>query len=118
MLSLRQSRGGSFIARGKYWVNNHAHVIDGIDETLLLYLSLYINSISLKPYITGTAQPKMNQAKMNSISVMLPPLAEQQRIVAKVDELMAICDQLKVKLQQSQETQAQLTDTLVDRALG
>lgn len=108
----------AFIARGKYWVNNHAHVIDGIDETLLLYLSLYINSISLKPYITGTAQPKMNQAKMNSISVMLPPLAEQQRIVAKVDELMAICDQLKVKLQQSQETQVQLTDALVDRALG
>ena len=57
----------AFIARGKYWVNNHAHVIDGINEALLLYLSIYINSISLKPYITGTAQPKMNQAKMNSI---------------------------------------------------
>lgn len=108
----------AFIARGKYWVNNHAHVIDGINEALLLYLSIYINSISLKPYITGTAQPKMNQAKMNSILVMLPPLAEQHRIVTKVDELMAICDQLKEKLQQSQETQVQLTDALIDRALG
>ena len=108
----------AFIARGKYWVNNHAHVIDGINETLLLYLSIYINSISLKPYITGTAQPKMNQAKMNSILIMLPPIAEQHRIVAKVDELMAICDQLKEKLKQSQETQVQLTDALVDRALG
>ncbi len=108
----------AFIARGKYWVNNHAHVIDGINEALLLYLSIYINSISLKPYITGTAQPKMNQAKMNSILVMLPPLAEQHRIVTKVDELMAICDQLKEKLQQSQETQVQITDALVDRALG
>lgn len=108
----------AFIARGKYWVNNHAHVIDGINETLLLYLSIYINSISLKPYITGTAQPKMNQAKMNSILIMLPPIAEQQRIVAKVDELMTICDQLKERLQQSQETQVQLTDALIDRALG
>lgn len=108
----------AFIARGKYWVNNHAHVIDGINEALLLYLSIYINSISLKPYITGTAQPKMNQAKMNSILVMLPPLAEQHRIVTKVDELMAICDQLKEKLQQSQETQVQITDALTDRALG
>ena len=108
----------AFIARGKYWVNNHAHVIDGINEALLLYLSIYINSISLKPYITGTAQPKMNQAKMNSILVMLPPLAEQHRIVTKVDELMAICDQLKQKLKQSQETQVQLTDALIDRALG
>ena len=44
--------------------------------------------------------------------IPIPPLAEQHRIVAKVDELMAICDQLKVKLQQSQETQVQLTDAL------
>ena len=49
---------------------------------------------------------------------MLPPLAEQHRIVTKVDELMAICDQLKEKLQQSQETQVQITDALTDRALG
>ena len=50
--------------------------------------------------------------------IPIPPLAEQRRIVAKVDELMAICDQLKEKLQQSQKTQVQLTDALVDRALG
>ena len=50
--------------------------------------------------------------------IPIPPLAEQHRIVAKVDELMAICDQLKEKLKQSQETQVQLTDALVDRALG
>ena len=50
--------------------------------------------------------------------IPIPPLAEQHRIVAKVDELMTICDQLKEKLQQSQETQIQLTDALVDQALG
>ena len=50
--------------------------------------------------------------------IPIPPLAEQHRIVAKVDELIAICDQLKAKLQQSQETQVQLTDALVDKALG
>lgn len=50
--------------------------------------------------------------------IPIPPLAEQKRIVTKVDELMSICDQLKEKLQQSQETQVQLTDALVDRALG
>ena len=50
--------------------------------------------------------------------IPIPPLAEQHRIVAKVYELMTICDQLKEKLQQSQETQIQLTDALVDQALG
>jgi type I restriction enzyme S subunit len=85
----------AFIARGQYWVNNHAHVLDGISETFLRYVELFVNAIDLKPYVTGTAQPKMNQAKMNSIPVAVPPLAEQHRIVAKVDELMALCDRLE-----------------------
>lgn len=85
----------AFIARGKYWVNNHAHVLDGLSEGFLRYLEVFINALDLKPYVTGTAQPKMNQAKMNSIPVALPPIAEQHRLVAKVDELMSLCDWLE-----------------------
>ena len=108
----------AFIARGKYWVNNHAHVLDGLNEELLKYVCLHINAISLLPYITGTAQPKMNQAKMNAIVLGIPPLAEQKRIVAKVDELMALCDQLKSRLQTSQQTQLALAESLVEGALA
>ncbi|MCE1242258.1 restriction endonuclease subunit S [Oryzomicrobium sp.] len=108
----------AFMAYGKYWVNNHAHVLDGYSEGLLLYVCLYINAISLEPYVTGTAQPKMNQAKMNGIVVAIPPLAEQHRIVAKVDELMALCDQLKSRLSDAQTTQLHLADALVERAIG
>ncbi|GED46826.1 type I restriction endonuclease EcoAI subunit S [Vreelandella aquamarina] len=108
----------AFIARGKYWVNNHAHVIDGISEDFLRYLCLYINAISLEPYVTGTAQPKMNQAKMNSIPVPLPPENEQVRIVQKVDELMALCDQLKERLNQASETRNQLAEAVVEGALN
>ena len=108
----------AFIARGKYWVNNHAHVLDSIDEIILEYVALHINAISLEPYITGTAQPKMNQAKMNSIVLALPPLAEQHRIVAKVDELMALCDALKARIQYAQTTQLQLADAVVAQAVG
>lgn len=88
----------AFIARGKYWVNNHAHVLDAPTEDLLRWAELFINATDLTPYITGTAQPKMNQAKMNGIPVAIPPLAEQRRIVAKVDELMATCDELERSL--------------------
>jgi type I restriction enzyme S subunit len=90
----------AFIARGKYWVNNHAHVIDGISEDFLRYLEVYINAINLEQHVTGTAQPKMNQAKMNSIPVALPPLAEQCRIIAKVDQLMAFIDTLEKRQQE------------------
>ena len=104
----------AFIARGKYWVNNHAHVIDSIDENLLEYLALYINSISLIPYITGMAQPKMNQARMNGIEVWLPPEKEQKRIVAKVNELMALCDQLESQTEASIEAHQTLVKTLLE----
>lgn len=85
----------AFIARGKYWVNNHAHVLDAIEEICLRYLAVFFNAIDLKPYVTGTAQPKLNQAKMNSIPTPLPPLSEQHRIVSRVDELMGLLDRLE-----------------------
>jgi type I restriction enzyme S subunit len=103
----------AFIARGKYWVNNHAHVLDGISEEFLQFIELHINAINLEKYITGSAQPKMNQAKMNSIPIALPPLAEQRRIVAKVDELMALVDALETQLAASRVTAANLLSALV-----
>ena len=86
----------AFIAKGEYWVNNHAHVLDYLNEDLMQYMCWYINAISLVDYITGTAQPKMNQEKMNSILVALPPLAEQKRIVERIEQLFKEIDKLKV----------------------
>jgi len=107
----------AFIARGKYWVNNHAHVLDGISEEFLRYIELHINAINLEKYVTGTAQPKMNQAKMNTIPIALPPLGEQHRIVAKVDELLALCDTLKARLADAQAIQIHLADAIVEQAV-
>jgi len=108
----------AFMAYGQYWVNNHAHVIDGITEDVLRYICLYINSISLLPYITGMAQPKMNQAKMNSILIAVPPENEQIRIMAKVDELMALCENLKLNIIKAQTTQLYLADVMAEQALN
>lgn len=108
----------AFIARGQYWVNNHAHVIDGLSEEFLQYMELFINAIDLKPYVTGTAQPKMNQAKMNTIMVALPPSEEQVRIVTKVNELMQLCDQLEASLESGSVARCRLLDALLHEALA
>ncbi|WP_422442062.1 MULTISPECIES: restriction endonuclease subunit S [unclassified Endozoicomonas] len=104
----------AFMAYGKYWVNNHAHVLDGITEEFLIYLGLFINAISLESYVTGTAQPKMNQAKMNTILFAFPPEAEFIRITAKVNELMTLCDQLE----QQQTNSITAHQTLVEELLA
>jgi len=104
----------AFIAHGKYWVNNHAHVIDGISLDYLQYVALFINAITLEPYITGTAQPKMNQTKMNSIVIAIPPEKEQKRIVAKVDKLMALCDNLEQQTDTSIKAHKLLVENLLN----
>ena len=55
---------------------------------------------------------------MNSILIAIPPAAEQHRIVAKVDQLMSLCDQLKDRIQAAQQTQLHLADALVDQAVN
>lgn len=76
----------AFIATGKYWVNNHAHVIrpdrSKIIDEIIVYL---LNSIDLSKYITGVTVPKLNQEKLRSIQIPLPPLSVQQRIVDKIE---------------------------------
>ena len=82
----------AFIAKGKYWVNNHAHVLDVCSGMALSYVALFINAIPLVNYVTGTAQPKMNQEKMNSILLAIPPIKEQHRILEKMSMVDAFID--------------------------
>ena len=82
----------AFIAKGKYWVNNHAHVLDVCSGMTLSYVALFINAITLVDYVTGTAQPKMNQEKMNSILLAIPPVKEQHRILEKMSMVDAFID--------------------------
>lgn len=84
-----RSKNIAFIADGKYWVNNHAHILDVKDTVLLMYLCNYINNMDLIPYVTGSAQPKLTQAKMNNIKIFLPTLPEQHEIVRLIDDLLA-----------------------------
>jgi type I restriction enzyme S subunit len=64
------------------------------------------------------AMPKINQAALSIIRVPVPPLAEQRRIVATVDELMAICDRLEAQLDTTQTENRRLLEAVLHKALA
>ena len=101
---LSRNKNNAFLADGKYWVNNHAHVLDAIDKFILSYVAIVINSMKLDDYITGSAQPKLSQDNLNKIPIILPPLNEQKRIVTELERWFALIDQIdqgKVDLQET-----------------
>jgi type I restriction enzyme, S subunit len=77
----------AFSISGKAWVNNHAHVLRFSNRATQEFVRLYLNSISLRPYVTGMAQPKLNQGAMNDIPVPTPPIEVQEEIVRKADQI-------------------------------
>ena len=97
---LSRAKDNAFFAEGKYWVNNHAHVLDATRKPLLDYIALYINYIALDPYITGSAQPKLNQDNLNRIPVPLPPFMEQLRIIDSMAQSQVIIDLIAEKQQE------------------
>ena len=80
----------AFSIKGKTWVNNHAHVLKFQDAYLQQYVELYLNSIDLTQYITGTAQPKLNQQMLNTIPIPIPDETDIQRIVSTLNTLRGI----------------------------
>ncbi len=85
----------AFSVSGKIWVNNHAHILKFMDRATQKFVECYLNSISLEKYITGSAQPKLNQESLNSIQIPLPPLSIQQEIVSKIENYQRIIDGAK-----------------------
>ena len=91
---LARSTPIAFSIAGKNWVNNHAHVLHFDTYDTRRYVEIYLNSIDLSSYITGGAQPKLNQKNLNKIPIPLPSPDEQHRIVSILDRFDALCNDL------------------------
>ena len=88
----------AFCISGKTWVNNHAHVLKLRYSINMNYICHVLNIFDLTEYITGTTVPKLNQEKTVQITIPLPPLSEQKRIVAKIEELFSLLDQIQTNI--------------------
>ena len=110
-------RPKAYVVSGKSWVNNHAHVFRGIFISHL-YLAHWLNAFDYSGRIVGATRAKLNQSRAVDIPVMLPPLAEQHRIVARVDELMALCDRLEERLVTTEDAGGRLLRAMLHEALS
>jgi type I restriction enzyme S subunit len=88
----------------------------GVD-TEYLYLFLLAQRDEFRLASEGGAQPNISKVKIVNTLIPLPPLAEQHRIVAKVDVLMALCDQLEQQLSQADQQRRRLLEALLAEAL-
>lgn len=70
----------AFLANGKFWVNNHAHIIRGNGDADTRFLMYALAATDISGYLTGSTMPKLTQGNMNRIPLLTPPLEEQRAI--------------------------------------
>jgi type I restriction enzyme S subunit len=113
---LSRSTPIAFKATGKFWVNNHAHIVQTRGEIPLAYLSIFLNGKDISFSVTGSAQPKLTQAALNKIPVPLPPLAEQTRIVAEVERRLSVVEELESVVTANLQRATRLRQSILQKA--
>ncbi len=91
----------AYIISGKTWVNNHAHILKS--KTNNKFLCYYLNSFNYKGFVSGTTRLKLTQAQMKNIRIPNPSVTEQERIVARIEELFSELDEAVTTLNKTKE---------------
>ena len=81
-------------AEGKFWVNNHAHILKVHDDNCYGFIAYLLEAGDYSVFITGSAQPKLSQFNLMRFPIVIPPLVEQQKIEAYLDEKCSAIDAL------------------------
>lgn len=105
---------------GEAYINQHTCLLRFMSDCKNRYFPELMRSPLAKLQFDGPQRGIKNSFRLGDVGEMiipLPPQEEQHRIVAKVDELMALCDQLKARLSDAQNTQLHLTDAIVEQSI-
>ncbi|RKD90036.1 restriction endonuclease subunit S [Mangrovibacterium diazotrophicum] len=113
---LSRSKRLAFIASGKYWVNNHAHILKPKDGSII-YFSELLETIDYTPLIVGAAQPKLTQESLMNIEVIEPPKDEQTAIASYLDHKTAQIDALIEKKEQLIEKLKEQRQAIINEAV-
>jgi len=108
----------SLIANGKFWVNNHAHVIQGKESVTIEYLMHFFNSptIEIDQFLTGMDQVKLNKSSMIKIPIPLPPYEEQTEVNRRVEELFSNAATVEKQYNAAKARLDKLTQSILAKA--
>jgi type I restriction enzyme S subunit len=116
---LMRSTPIAFSVSGKYWVNNHAHILKFESMATQRFVEFYLESIKIDDFVTGAAQPKLNQKALNSIPIPIPlKPSDQESIVAHLDALAAETQRLTRIYEQKLAALAALKKSLLHQAFS
>jgi type I restriction enzyme S subunit len=102
----------AFLASGKFWVNNHAHIIKPIFGNIHYFVNL-LETIDYSIFITGSAQPKLTADNLKNISIPVPPLGEQNQIAEYIISISSKIDQTIQKIEEQITLLEELKKSLI-----
>ena len=92
---LEPFKNKAYIVSGKYWVNNHAHILRAKDNiSINKFLCYFLNTVDYMPYVSGTTRLKLNQFSMKQIKIPIPPIETQKEIVSILDKSFESADNM------------------------
>lgn len=103
-----------FSVSGKVWVNNHAHVVKFDKMSLQKYVEIYFSLIDISDSITGSAQPKLNQSKLNAMMIPIP----EDALLNRYCEFLYQVDKSKFAVQKALDETQLLFDSLMQKYFG
>ena len=113
---LSKSKPLAFIVEGKFWVNNHAHVLQSKPNMMNKYLCYFFNSLNIAEFVTGTAQPKLSQGNLNKIKIPICTIEEQIKIVQEIESRLSVADKMEETIQQSLLQAESLRQSILKKA--
>ncbi len=108
----------AFIVTGKFWVNNHAHVLQPKENIDLGYLCEVLEAFDYKNIASGSAQPKITQGALNKIRLLFPPLPEQQKIAAILTSVDDVIEKTQAQIDKLKDLKTGMMQELLTNGIG
>lgn len=97
----------AFRAQGKFWVNNHAHIIQGKDKFLNNWISYFFKNLNVSPYLTGAVQPKLNKENLLRIPIPIPDFESASiitEVLSSLDDKIELNNNINKELEKLAQT--------------